>query len=497
MPPDHGDAQAQARHRELQRRADESAREDAAAGRKATREAARDAKRTQSKGPSLRPPGAGGGGGGPALRPGSSSTPSASGSRARAAGGTGRGRWSGGVQVLRMETRAALDRNLHQHVLGNIRPDTARPVEERSVILHDDYDGARSAIRDALQLRKDRRTRGPKPSHCVDFVLAGPPGYEEPGAWDEETCRAWAGESLDWVRDVCGPRSVIAGAALHRDESAPHVHVLVVPIASDGTLAWKHVCSEAHARFRGERPGPKRKMGDWYTSLQDDLHERLSKRYGLTRGERGSKATHKAISRQKAAERATAIAKKQAKRALDTAGEAVRHARAGDEAIGKALAGEETPEAQAGRQERERLEAQAKQAHDKAQEQAQATVKQVTQATAGTLTTLQQALDQAKADAAQARQDLQAKVASAEALAKATQAQREQDQQALQASQDETTRVVGVLEATRTRAETAEARVRDTVDAAKALHQQSQQRIADLERQLAARQVEQAPSVTP
>ena len=389
---------------------------------------------------------------------------------------------SGGIQVLRMEVRATLDANLHQHVLGNIRPDTARAVRERSVVFHDDLPGAQAALAAALDRRTQRKTRGPKPAHAVDFVLTGPPGYEEENAWPEETARAWARECVDWVRELCGPNTVVSGAAMHRDESSPHVHVLVVPIDSEGTLAWKRVCMEANARIRGQRPGPKRKMGDWYRTFQDDLHERVSARYGLERGQRGSSATHQAIDRQRAAERGVEIAQKQATRVLREAGEAAAQATAGDRALGKAVAGEDDPQAQAGRQERARLEAKARQAEEKAK----ATVQAVRQAASAEIARLRQALQAAQDEARAAREAVKAKAASAKALATQWQAHHDKVKAELQAAQDETGRVQGILDATRARAEQAEEKVRSTIEAAKALDQQAQARIAGMQAQLAA-----------
>lgn len=77
-----------------------------------------------------------------------------------------------------------------------------------------------------------------------------------------------------------------------------------------------------------------KKRGAPYVALQDDLHARVSSRYGLGRGEKGSKKKHQAIYGVKAAEHAEWLAEKEAQRELDEADRAAAQMEADIEAMG-------------------------------------------------------------------------------------------------------------------------------------------------------------------
>ena len=264
------------------------------------------------------------------------------------------------TQVLRFKARPELAGGLVSHIEGHSRPETARGnVADPVVVLERDRDRVRARAQAVLNAkraaRKARRVRGPKPCPAVEFVLAGPPAYGSPGEWDRDRERAWAGDAVEWVRDLLGPQSVIAVASLHRDETSPHVHVLAVPVAPDGELGWTN-----HLKAIGESrcgiPRAKQKRGRVHSALQDDFHLRVSSRYGLARGEKGSKATHKQIDRMKAAVAEAEKATETTERNLEKAADEARKLAAGDEAMGRAHGITLTPTARRGRKERERLQ---------------------------------------------------------------------------------------------------------------------------------------------
>ena len=113
---------------------------------------------------------------------------------------------------------------------------------------------------------------------------------------------------------VLGPESVVAAAGWHRDEAAPHVHVLAVPRPEGGSgrVGWCAVRDEAVARICGGGPS-----GSKYRVLQDDFHARVSQRFGLGRGAVGSAAVHEAVDRVKAAEARTRLAQREAAQAAE------------------------------------------------------------------------------------------------------------------------------------------------------------------------------------
>ena len=171
-----------------------------------------------------------------------------------------------------------------------------------------DYAAARKALRTAP------RRPGRKPYEAVEIVLAGPPRYDgskgEP--WPLGRARAWAHAAYEWARSVLGPESVVAAAGWHRDESAPHVHVLAVPRpeGGGGRIGWCATRDAAVARICG---GGRTKSK--YRVLQDDLHQRVSQHFGLARGLVGSEARHEAIDRVKALESRARTAERDAKAA--------------------------------------------------------------------------------------------------------------------------------------------------------------------------------------
>ena len=216
-----------------------------------------------------------------------------------------------GQQVLRIETREKLRAGNVRHVSGLSRDPMSRPVAEPVVALAGaDYKAARKALRSA-----PRRT-GRKPHEAVELVLAGPPPYDGTGGepWTLERERAWAHSAYGWVRTILGPESVIAAAAWHRDETAPHVHVLAVPRpeGGGGRIGWCARRDQAVSRICAGDPA-----GSRYRVLQDDLYAQVSLHFGLGRGVVGSEAQHEAIDRAKALEARARKAERDAAQAAE------------------------------------------------------------------------------------------------------------------------------------------------------------------------------------
>lgn len=87
-------------------------------------------------------------------------------------------------------------------------------------------------------------------------------------------------DSLDWLREKHGADNVFC-AAVHRDETTPHLVAYVMPKDESGKLNCR--------KFLGER-GALREM-------QSDFADRVGKQHGLNRGIQGSKAKHERVSR--------------------------------------------------------------------------------------------------------------------------------------------------------------------------------------------------------
>ena len=186
------------------------------------------------------------------------------------------------IQVLRIETRDALDPAPLRHCAGEYRPPHARQAgepERSNVVYRDNREAARARI--AELTAKPRRGRPAK--HAVDMVFAGPPRYADESRWDGERIKAWAEDTIRWVERAF-PTATIAIAALHQDEAAPHVHLTLVP-EIDGRLSWR----ECVQRAVGARD---------YQKAQDAYHHAVAERHGLDRGERLDRARQKKPTRE-------------------------------------------------------------------------------------------------------------------------------------------------------------------------------------------------------
>ena len=269
-----------------------------------------------------------------------------------------------GKQVLRIETRERLRLGNARHVAGLVRDPTARPVPEPVIALGGaDYEAARKALRNAP------RRPGRRPHEAVELVLAGPPRFDGTGGepWAPEREREWAHAAYAWARGVLGPASVVAAAGWHRDEAAPHVHVLAVPRPEGGSgrIGWCAVRDAAVSRICGGG-----RAGSKYRVLQDDFHANVSRRFGLGRGEVGSEAVHEAIDRVKAVEARTRLAQREAGAAVEVMAAAHAEHEALLARIGKAMEKEAELDlrTQQARERAEEAEAEAKAAVERARQ---------------------------------------------------------------------------------------------------------------------------------
>ena len=166
---------------------------------------------------------------------------------------------------------------------------------------------------------ESRRGRRPRP--YAEFMLAGPPPYADDDAWPADRELAWAKSSREWVAKRF-PDSLIVVASLHRDETSPHVHIVISPRfknphTGESGWGWCKARNVAATMVLNERRkkklGPsmrasRRGCGNAMVVLQDDCHDHIGKPHGLARGERGSKRKHTAVDQTKAAaQRAKAL----------------------------------------------------------------------------------------------------------------------------------------------------------------------------------------------
>ena len=78
-------------------------------------------------------------------------------------------------------------------------------------------------------------------------------------------------DCLEWCNKRYGKENIVS-AVVHMDEATPHLHVMGVPLTTDGGYSYKAV-------FGGRLD---------YQKLQDDFHEQVGSKWGLERGNRAN-----------------------------------------------------------------------------------------------------------------------------------------------------------------------------------------------------------------
>lgn len=107
------------------------------------------------------------------------------------------------------------------------------------------------------------------------LITASPEAFKRHGGRLDDMGNGYFRDALSWLRDRHGAANVLC-AAVHLDESTPHLVAYVLPLTKDGRLSARD--------FLG---GPKL-MRD----LQDSFHSSCGVSRGLSRGVKGSKAKH-------------------------------------------------------------------------------------------------------------------------------------------------------------------------------------------------------------
>lgn len=197
---------------------------------------------------------------------------------------------------------------LNRLVLGN------EPDPRKAVAAHIETHGAR--IQKANGRPFTRLVLSASPEH----FRPGDPAAR--GTWEPDRLEAWTKASTDWLRQEFGDDCV--HAALHLDETTPHIHALVVPIPGKGAarqvrrsrakqrpgetdeaFAARQAANEAR---RASKAAGAASAGPWVSHhghpafAGERSYAALLDRYaaaveplGIERGERGSGATRREV----------------------------------------------------------------------------------------------------------------------------------------------------------------------------------------------------------
>lgn len=161
------------------------------------------------------------------------------------------------------------DRLPGEHSNPNI--DHSKRGDNAEFIKHGSY---RAEVNDRIgRFRKSDRKVRKDAVVLVEGVMTASPEFFEGKSRDE--VMAFFRDGFDFVKSEVGEGNMVH-FTVHMDESTPHAHFGFTPI-KDGTLSWKNY-------FDGR---------DALRGWQDRFFEKVSKPWGLERGEKDTGRTHK------------------------------------------------------------------------------------------------------------------------------------------------------------------------------------------------------------
>jgi hypothetical protein len=114
---------------------------------------------------------------------------------------------------------------------------------------------------------------------CIEYLItASPEAFQRSGGHLDDLGSGYFQDALTWLRHRHGNEQVLC-AAIHLDETTPHLVAYVVPLTKDGRLSARDYLG-----------GPK-----VISAMQDSFHAACGAPRGLSRGIKGSKAKHSDI----------------------------------------------------------------------------------------------------------------------------------------------------------------------------------------------------------
>ena len=114
---------------------------------------------------------------------------------------------------------------------------------------------------------------------AVEYLLTASPEFFDSGPKHERTSRlkTWCDAQVEYLKSVHGEKNILC-AYLHLDEKTPHIEAYIVPIDPKGKLNCKHFL------------GSPAKLSAIQTS-----YAQHNAKFGLKRGQEGSRATHEDV----------------------------------------------------------------------------------------------------------------------------------------------------------------------------------------------------------
>jgi hypothetical protein len=159
------------------------------------------------------------------------------------------------------------------HIPENADPDKA----ELNQVLIDHGQNLDRAIENRIKQGYTGKTAIRKDAvKSISLILTG--SHERMKEMEKENnLPAWIAVNRKWLENKYGKQNIVS-LALHRDETTPHLHAVIVPLTADGRLTAK------------EMVGNKKEL----INLQDEYAQVMSN-FNLERGIKGSRATHQDV----------------------------------------------------------------------------------------------------------------------------------------------------------------------------------------------------------
>jgi plasmid recombination enzyme len=145
----------------------------------------------------------------------------------------------------------------------NLRPDLQGSYQERfdSIVNSDRYKGRRKKDGTPVIAENGKNAAVKMVQVTVNIGRADENGKKLDDLTDDEITELLKNDVYPMMKDWFGGDANVIGAAIHRDESKPHLHLDIVPLTEDGKLSAKKMLgNENNMRFHQK---------EWLESMQE------------------------------------------------------------------------------------------------------------------------------------------------------------------------------------------------------------------------------------
>ncbi len=180
--------------------------------------------------------------------------------------------------VLHIQKNGSQTMALGHHIDRTHTPENADPEKaELNQVLIDHGQNLDRAIENRIKQGYKKKTAIRKDAvKSVSLILTG--SHDRMKEIEKENnLPAWIAVNRKWLENKYGKENIVS-LALHRDESTPHLHAVIVPLSADGRLTAKDMV--------GNKKG--------LINIQDEYAQAMSN-FNLERGIKGSRATHQDV----------------------------------------------------------------------------------------------------------------------------------------------------------------------------------------------------------